>query len=126
MATILLDAGLLGLACSEPRGRNPADDTEGIRFRTWLQGAVFNHEFVIADVTRCEVRRELIRLNADAKLRRLENITALMTSAAVTMDEWDRAAELWATVRRRGKPTAGAEALRWRCDPRGRRPQLGR
>jgi len=78
---ILLDAGLMGLACSDPR------DPDAIAFGGWLQGIVGPAVNVsIADVTRYEVRRELVRLGATAKLRRLENLCRSTSVIPVTSE----------------------------------------
>ena len=107
MATIvLLDAGLVGLACVDPV--KPAT----MAFEAWLKGVIGSAVVVrIADVTRYEVRRELGRLGATTKLRRLEQFCTRIPTVPVTPEAWDRAGDFWATVRRQGRPTASPEAL---------------
>ena len=103
---LLLDAGLVGLACSEPRS------PDAIAFDGWLKRVVGSSVNVsIADVTRYEVRRELVRLGATAKLRRLESLCLSTAVIAITSEAWERAGDFWAIVRQGGKPTAAPEAL---------------
>ena len=103
---VLLDAGLVGLACLEP-GRPSA-----AAFHGWLQAMLTSKADVyIADLTRYEVRRELVRIGAAAKLRRLDRLCDLLVNAPVTAEAWERAGEFWAAVRRAGRPTASPEAL---------------
>jgi hypothetical protein len=103
---ILLDSGPLGLACSRP-GLLPVD-----RCHAWLTtleatGAVN----VIPAIADYEVRRELIRLLATAKLRNLDGLCVRFPYLEINRAALDRAAELWAMVRRAGQPTAGPSDL---------------
>ena len=112
MALILLDAGLVGLAISEPRGQNLVRDEDGRAFRAWLRSASNgSHQFAIADVTRYEVERELLRIKASRKLRLLADLLATTIPVDVTPEVWDEAARRWAMVRQTGHPTAAPEAL---------------
>lgn len=112
MALILLDSGLVGLAISAPRGRDPEADREGRASREWyVATAGTSHRFAIAAVTQYEVRRELLRINAAAKLGRLEKLTQGTIAAETTAMVWDRAGALWAMTRQRGRPTANPDAL---------------
>jgi hypothetical protein len=103
---VLLDAGPLGLACSRPG--IPAVD----RCLAWLSdleaaGVVL----LIPAVAEYEVRRELVRIGAMAKLRALDALRARVSYLEVTVAAWDRAADFWAIVRRGGLPTAGPDDL---------------
>ncbi len=103
---ILLDAGLVGLACSDP------SKPDTMAFDAWLKGTVGSSvDVYISDVTRYEVRRELVRLGAVAKLGRLDRICSEVPVVAVTSEAWERAGDFWAIVRRRGRPTASPDAL---------------
>ena len=106
MATILLDAGLIGLACSHPGLPTVA------AFRAWLRTKLKSgNSIAIADVSRYEARRELVRIDATAKLRRLDELADDTEPIPVRRRDWDRASELWAEVRRQGRPTAAPDAL---------------
>ena len=66
---------------------------------------------ITADLTDFEVRRELLRIGATAKLRRLDDLRETAFLLPVNSESWRKAAEFWAFVRRAGRPTAGADAL---------------
>jgi predicted nucleic acid-binding protein len=103
---ILLDAGPLGLACARP------GSTEVDRCRAWLAHIeTSTADAVIPAIADYEVRRELVRLRATAKLRRLDALRARFGSVPIELEAFDRAAEFWALIRRGGMPTAGDEAL---------------
>jgi toxin FitB len=103
---VLLDAGPIGLACSRPG--TPAVD----QCRGWLvhleTSAVI---VVIPALTDYEVRRELVRMRATAKLRRLDTLRIRFGCLGLSPAAFDLAAELWASVRRAGFPKAADEAL---------------
>ena len=103
---ILLDAGVLGLAC--PGSRTPLVAS----FQPWVHHLIAGgSDVVIPDVTRFEVRRELLRLRSPARLRLLDDFCAQFASVSVTAEAWDKAAEFWALVRQAGRPTAHSEAI---------------
>lgn len=66
---------------------------------------------VIPDVTHYEARREMIRVGATAKLKRLGKLLITLGPAPVTPEAWRKAAEFWALVRSAGRPTADPHAL---------------
>ena len=103
---ILLDAGPLGLACAR------AGTAEVDRCRAWLAHIENSTaDAVIPVIADYEVRRELIRLRATAKLRRLDALRGRFGTVPLELEAFDRAAEFWALIRRGGMPTAGDEAL---------------
>ena len=106
MAAILLDAGLIGLACSHPSLPTVA------AFQAWFDAkSSAGHRIAVVDANRYETRRELVRINATVKLRRLDELDEITRAISVTRRDWDRASELWAEVRRQGRPTAAPDAL---------------
>ena len=112
MALILLDAGLVGLLIVEANGRNATRDEESQAFRAWYEAtAGTTHEFAITDLTRYEVLRGLLAVEASAKLRRLEELRQATIGVHVAPENWDLAADLWAKSRRQGKPTADPKSL---------------
>lgn len=112
MATILLDSGLVGLAISPARGKEPERDADGSAFRRWVGSTTgIVHQFAIADVTRFEVQRELLRLEAWQKFERLNALLGMMLSVDVYPADWDRASVMWALVRQAGRPTASPDSL---------------
>ncbi len=68
-------------------------------------------EVLIPAIADYEVRRELVRLGASAKLRNLDGLRARLTYLGVTAAAWDRAAEFWVLVRAAGLPTSHPQAL---------------
>lgn len=103
---VLLDAGPLGLAASTP-GKPDVDHC-----RAWLVHLETSGvEVIIPAIADYEVRRELIRARATAKLRRLDALAIRFARADIDAAAFDRAAEFWAQLRRLGMPTAGDEDL---------------
>lgn len=103
---VLLDAGPLGrLALSDRYG-------PGSECRRWLLTLVSSGADVRAPwIAQYEVRRELLRLGATAKLDRLDASLRGIREAPVTRDAWQFAAGFWAISRNAGLPTAPASSL---------------
>ena len=102
---ILLDAGLLGLACSDPQ--NPATTA----FLGWSGGKQLGADVCVTPLTRYEARRDLIRIGARKKLARLDQFCLGLMPLPITDEAWERATEFWAIVRPQGRPTAAPLAL---------------
>ena len=66
---------------------------------------------MVPEVARYEVRRELLRVNAIAGLRRLDALAACLIYDPITTAVMRTAAGFWADVRRRGMPTAADMSL---------------
>jgi predicted nucleic acid-binding protein len=99
---VLLDAGPLGLAVSRP-GTPQVD-----RCRVWLTHLEFSAAtLVIPAIADYEVRRELSRLGAMTKLRRLDALRLRFGCLDISAEALDQAAAFWAHLRRGGLPTAG-------------------
>jgi hypothetical protein len=58
-----------------------------------------------------EVRRELLRIGARAKLRRLAGMRQRFELIDITQDVLETAADFWAILQQTGLPTAGSESL---------------
>lgn len=105
---IVLDSGPLGPSFQRS-GLAAADEC-----RAWMRGHLARGVLaVVPKVADYEVRRELLRLGLAAAVRKLNAFVAVtpdrylpLTTAAMR-----RAADLWADVRRQGKPTADRRAL---------------
>jgi predicted nucleic acid-binding protein len=65
----------------------------------------------VPEIADYEVRRELLRRNARATLRRLDQVKVTCEYAPLTTDAMLKAAELWAAARQSGLVTAPPEAL---------------
>jgi len=103
---VILDASPVGLAGKAP-GKEPVD-----RCLSWIKSLRSGGNLVaVPEIARYEVRRELIRLGATASLRRLDALHPDLAYLPITRMVMERAAELWAHVRRAGLPTSPREAL---------------
>jgi predicted nucleic acid-binding protein len=106
MRLVFLDTGILGML-SSPRGTLRA-----IRCRDWsraLLGA--GVRLFIPEICDYEVRRKLIHKDSAEALSRLDRLKFGFEYVPITTDVMQRAAELWAESRKRGKPTAPADSL---------------
>jgi predicted nucleic acid-binding protein len=102
----LLDSGPLGLACCKP------SQVQARRCQTWLDDLEANgFTVMIPAIADFEVRRELLRVRAASKLKRLADLRDRFAIRDITTEALERAAEFWATLRRAGIPTAGNESL---------------
>jgi hypothetical protein len=103
---VVLDSGPLGLV-SNPRG-----NAEAQRCGTWLRGLLNDGVRVVhPEIADYEVRRELLRASRWVGLRSLDAFKSALDYAPITTVVMLRAADLWATVRRQGRPTAPEHAL---------------
>ena len=105
-SSVLLDTGPLGLVT------NPNMSQDALECTHWLQALVLHGVVVyIPEIADYEVRRELLRADKTAGLRRLDDLTTLVNYLPLSTETMRRAAELWAFVRKAGKPTADPHAL---------------
>ena len=106
--TVVLDSGPFGLLFQK-QGIVPADEC-----RVWLKRLLAaGVKVLVPEIVHYELRRELLRLNkanAAARASKFCHDTfgryIPITTAAMML-----AAEMWATARRRGRPTADVHAL---------------
>jgi predicted nucleic acid-binding protein len=107
---VFLDSGPLGMIC-HPRGQS-----RNLRCIQWARNrALAGTKIVIPEIADYELRRELIRLGATSGLNRLSYAKSWMDYAPITTAVMMRAAELWASARRSGRPTASPDALDGDC-----------
>lgn len=100
---LLLDTGPLGLAV---KPRRDAD------FEKWFDEIQASEIMIcVPEIALYELRRELIRIGSLRSLVTLAEHVATFEYLPITTPIILRATELWADVRQRGRPTAGAEAL---------------
>ena len=110
MRLVVLDAGPLGLVAN-PKGRPRA-----VQCRQWARDLLAaGVRVVVSEIADYEIRRELLRRGATASLQRLDQVKAGLEYDPITTAVMLRAAELWAAVRRAGRPTAPPEALDGDC-----------
>jgi predicted nucleic acid-binding protein len=103
---ILFDSGPLGLAVCRTGTKGLAEF--GTRLAELEMAGV---SILIPAVIDYEVRRELVRIGATAKLRKLERLRERFRILPVSGAAWLRAAEFWALLRRMGLPTGSDAAL---------------
>lgn len=65
----------------------------------------------VPEITDYEVRRELLRSERTLGLRRLDSLRKELGFLPITSAAMLKAAELWATARKKGKPTAADTEL---------------
>ena len=103
---VLLDAGPIGLLTRSPR------IPEAAACYAWLRAQLASGARVLLpEIADYEVRRELLRLQAPAALRRLDALHHETVYLPLTTPVMQRAAELWAQVQQAGIPTADPQAL---------------
>ena len=78
------------------------------RFREELRG---NSLFVICPVVFYEVRRELVFKGAAAQLSAFEKLMDSMAWREFSAAVWERACDLWSSLRARGRPHQDADVL---------------
>jgi hypothetical protein len=104
--TVLLDAGPLGLLCAPPNKANVA------ACAGWLGGLVAaGVRVLVPEIADYEVRRELLRANKPASVARLDALAAATEYLPLTTAAMRRAAEVWASARQIGRPTAGDNTI---------------
>lgn len=99
---LLLDTAVLGQVCHP---RKYAD------VRIWMARAVLEHDVLISEIADYELRRELLRIESNHSVARLDELTRELTYIPMATATWRAAARLWATLRRAGKVTAPPAAL---------------
>jgi predicted nucleic acid-binding protein len=103
---VLLDSSPVGLAT------NPRGDDESARCLEWMASLPNRgYDVCLPEIIDHEVRRELLRANKRAGIRRLNRLKSTVTYLPISTPVMLRAAELWAEVRRQGQPTADRHAL---------------
>lgn len=103
---VLLDSGPAGLGVCRPGTRGLAE------FRQWLFDLeMASVRILVPAVIDYELRRELVRVRASAKLKNLADLQQRCPVLPVSAAAWLRAAEFWALTRRMGLPTASPESL---------------
>ena len=80
--------------------------------RAWLAALrAAGRRVIVPEVTDYETRRELLRLNKTRSLIALDRLGQQLDHLPLTTAAMRKAAELWATARQQGRPTAAAHEL---------------
>ncbi|NEO88974.1 MAG: type II toxin-antitoxin system VapC family toxin [Moorea sp. SIO3G5] len=69
------------------------------------------YDVVLPEIIDYEIRRELLRSNKGSGIKKLNRLKAEIIYLPITTEVMLKAAELWAEVRKKGKPTADPKAL---------------
>jgi predicted nucleic acid-binding protein len=80
--------------------------------RQWLEEALTaGAQVFIPEIVDYEVRRELLRLGRQKSIERLDLLQSTLTYLALDTGMMRRAAEMWATARSQGTPTADPKEI---------------
>jgi predicted nucleic acid-binding protein len=105
-AVVLLDAGPLGLVT------NPNHSPQPVACRAWLAAIrAAGRRVIVPEIADYEVRRELIRIASHVALANLDAFGTQLDYLALTTTSLRLAAQLWASARNAGQPTAPDPAL---------------
>ncbi|HUG61671.1 MAG TPA: nucleic acid-binding protein [Methylomirabilota bacterium] len=103
---VLLDSGPLGLAT------NPGSAPRIPSCLLWVQSlSSRGFQVGLPEIADYEVRRELLRADKSRGLRNLDQLKSSVVFYPITTAVMLRAAALWASVRKQGRPTAPDPAL---------------
>ncbi len=103
---ILLDSGPLG------KLTNPKVSPVTLECRLWVESLLSKrYKVIIPEIIDYEVRRELLRADKLAGIRRLNEFKTTLEYLPLTTEMMLTAAQFWAEARQAGIPTADSKAL---------------
>lgn len=106
ISSVLLDAGPLGLIT------NPKQSAQATLCAQWLRSLLArNVRVIVPEIADYEVRRELLRANKIAGLRRLDDLVGFLEYLPLNTAAMQQAALFWAQARQKGQPTAGDKTI---------------
>jgi predicted nucleic acid-binding protein len=103
---VLLDSTPLGLLTAR-RGKTTTQ--ECLRWLSKLRSE--DVRIILPEITDYELRRELVRLRKTQAVARLDMLATTIEYLPLTTSAMRRAADLWATARQRGRPTAADDTI---------------
>jgi len=103
---VVLDTGVLGLVTHPSKKSEPRECKEWLK--TLLQQDV---AFYVPEIADYELRRKLLHLDLSRAVVRLDALKAAIGYLPITTAAMMKAAELWASARKAGIPTADPKAL---------------
>lgn len=99
--TIFLDSSPLSLLT------HPRQTATALACNQWLEGILdAGWKVLVPEIIDYELRREFIRVNRTKSIRRLDFLNLRLGYLPITTEAMRHAAELWATTRNTGQPTA--------------------
>jgi hypothetical protein len=121
---ILIDSGVLGQLC------RPSLDRETLALKGWFDRALIRSNVVSSKICDYEVRRGLLLAQKQglvaAGIPILDDLYQLIDFLSVGDQILDLAADIWATARSSGQPTAGEFNYDYLCDLAGFGKSLSR
>ncbi|MCY7384658.1 MAG: nucleic acid-binding protein [Microcoleus sp. CAN_BIN18] len=103
---VLLDSGPLGILT------NPKGSPVTVECRIWVRSLLLKgYKIKLPEIADYEVRRELLRANKVTGVQRLDDWKERLEYLPITTPVILKAAELWATSRQAGMPTADPKEL---------------
>jgi predicted nucleic acid-binding protein len=103
---IVLDSAPVGLIS------NPKGAALSLKCQEWFSNLFDRgYDVVLPEIIDYEIRRELLRANKVSGIKKLNRLKAEIIYLPITTEVMLKAAELWAEVRKKGKPTADTKAL---------------
>jgi predicted nucleic acid-binding protein len=105
--SLLLDTGVLGKIC------HPKREQHGpvlARLDQWLDGKP-QLTVYLPEIADYELRRKYLHMDMLKSLQRLDELAKQLVYLPLSTPIMQQAAELWARVRRAGKPTASDKAI---------------
>ncbi len=103
---ILLDSAPVGLIT------NPKATPLAIQCQQWFLGIIQRgYQVILPEIIDYEIRRELLRANKLSGINKLDQLKLEIIYLPLTTEVMLKAAKLWASARKQGKPTADNQAL---------------
>lgn len=103
---ILLDSAPVGLIT------NPKATTLALECQQWFLSLLQRgYQVILPEIIDYEIRRELLRANKLSGIKKLDQLKSEIIYLSITTEVMLKAAQLWAEVRKKGKPTADNKAL---------------
>jgi predicted nucleic acid-binding protein len=103
---IILDSAPVGLIT------NPKATKLALQCQAWLLSILQSGDIaIVPEIVDYEIRRELLRANKQSGIGKLDQLKSELIYLPITTEVMIQAAELWAQVRKQGKPTADDKAL---------------
>ncbi len=106
MRLFFLDSAPLGMIS------HPKATASALNCQLWLENLLAQNEVVVLpEIVDYELRRELIRVNKEASINKLNQLKSVLRYLPLTTETMLLAAQFWAEARKAGKPTADNNAL---------------
>jgi predicted nucleic acid-binding protein len=91
---------------------NPKATPLAIQCQQWfLSLSQRGYQVILPEIIDYEIRRELLRANKLSGIKKLDQLKSEIIYLPLTTEVMLKAAELWASARKQGKPTADNKAL---------------